>query len=43
MRPSGAGRTRLRFYIPTRGLIGYQPQLLSDTRGTAIMNRIFHA
>ena len=43
MRPSGAGRTRLRFHIPTRGLIGYQPQLLSDTRGTAIMNRIFHA
>ena len=43
MRPSGAGRVRLRFYIPTRGLIGYQPQLLSDTRGTAIMNRIFHA
>jgi GTP-binding protein len=43
MRPSGAGRTRLRFYIPTRGLIGYQPQLLSDTRGTAVMNRIFHS
>ena len=43
MRPSGAGRTRLRFLIPTRGLIGYQPELLSDTRGTAVMNRIFHA
>ena len=43
MRPSGAGRTRLRFNIPTRGLIGYQPQLLSDTRGTVIMNRNFHA
>jgi GTP-binding protein len=43
MRASGAGRTRLRFYIPTRGLIGYQPELLSDTRGTAVMNRIFHA
>jgi len=43
MRPSGAGRTRLKFLIPTRGLIGYQPELLSDTRGTAIMNRIFHA
>jgi GTP-binding protein len=42
MRPSGAARTRLRFYIPTRGLIGYQPELLSDTRGTAVMNRIFH-
>ena len=41
MRPSGAGRTRLRLRVPTRGLIGYQPELLSDTRGTAVMNRIF--
>jgi len=43
MRPSGIGRTRLRFYVPTRSLIGYQPELLSDTRGTAIFNRLFHA
>jgi GTP-binding protein len=43
MRPSGSGRTRLRFYVPTRSLIGYQPELLSDTRGTAIFNRLFHA
>lgn len=43
MRPSGAGRTRLRFLVPTRSLIGYQPELLSDTRGTAIFNRLFHA
>jgi GTP-binding protein len=43
MRPSGAGRVRLRFHVPTRGLIGYQPELLSDTRGTAVMNRVFHA
>ena len=42
MRPSGTGRTRLVFHAPTRGLIGYQGELLSDTRGTAIMNRIFH-
>ncbi|MBF20188.1 MAG: translational GTPase TypA, partial [Hirschia sp.] len=42
MRPSGGGRTRLVFHAPTRGLIGYQGELLSDTRGTAIMNRIFH-
>jgi GTP-binding protein len=42
MRPSGMGRTRLRFYVPTRSLIGYQPELLSDTRGTAIFNRLFH-
>ena len=43
MRPSGAGRQRLVFHAPTRGLIGYQGELLSDTRGTAIMNRLFHA
>src|SRR6185295_7188273 len=43
MRPSGVGRTRLVFHAPTRGLIGYQGELLSDTRGTAVMNRIFHA
>lgn len=42
MRPSGVGRTRLLFHAPTRGLIGYQGELLSDTRGTAIMNRIFY-
>jgi GTP-binding protein len=43
MRPSGGGRTRMVFYVPTRGLLGYQGELLSDTRGTAVMNRIFHA
>jgi GTP-binding protein len=43
MRPSGGGRLRLVFYAPTRGLIGYQGELLTDTRGTAIMNRLFHA
>ena len=42
MRPSGGGRTRMVFYVPTRGLLGYQGELLSDTRGTAVMNRIFH-
>lgn len=42
MKPSGHGRTRLVFHAPTRGLIGYQGELLSDTRGTAIMNRVFH-
>ena len=41
MRPSGGNRTRLVFNAPTRGLIGYQPELLSDTRGTAIFNRVF--
>jgi GTP-binding protein len=43
MRKSGGGRQRLVFYAPTRGLIGYQGELLTDTRGTAIMNRLFHA
>ena len=42
MRPSGAGRQRLVFHAPTRGLIGYQSELMSDTRGSAIMNRLFH-
>jgi GTP-binding protein len=42
MRPSGGGRLRLMFYAPTRGLIGYQGELLTDTRGTAVLNRLFH-
>jgi GTP-binding protein len=43
MRPSGGGRQRLVFHAPTRGLIGYQGELLTDTRGTAVMNRLFHS
>jgi len=43
MRPSGGGRVRLVFYAPTRGLIGYQGELLTDSRGTAVINRLFHA
>ena len=43
MRPSGGGRQRLVFHVPTRGLIGYQGELLTDTRGTAVMNRLFHS
>jgi GTP-binding protein len=42
MRPSGGGRLRLVFHAPTRGLIGYKGELLTDTRGTAVMNRLFH-
>jgi GTP-binding protein len=42
MRPSGGNRLRLVFHAPTRGLIGYLGELLTDTRGTAIMNRLFH-
>jgi GTP-binding protein len=43
LKPSGGGRVRLVFHAPTRGLIGYQGELLTDTRGTAIMNRLFHS
>jgi len=43
MRPSGGDRLRLVFRASTRGLIGYQGELLTDTRGTAIMNRLFHS
>ena len=43
MRPSGGDRLRVVFHAPTRGLIGYQGELMTDTRGTAIMNRLFHA
>ncbi|MCZ8182367.1 MAG: translational GTPase TypA [Beijerinckiaceae bacterium] len=43
MKPSGGNRLRLVFHAPTRGLIGYQSELLTDTRGTAIMNRLFKA
>ncbi len=42
MKPSGGNRLRLVFHAPTRGLIGYQGELMTDTRGTAIMNRLFH-
>jgi GTP-binding protein len=41
MRPSGGGKTRLTFSSPSRGLIGYHGEFLSDTRGTGIMNRLF--
>ena len=41
MRPSGGGKQRLTFIIPSRGLIGYHGEFLTDTRGTGIMNRIF--
>ena len=41
MRPSGGGKVRLSFLIPSRGLIGYHGEFLTDTRGTGIMNRLF--
>jgi GTP-binding protein len=42
MRPSGGGKLRLSFTGPTRGLIGYQGEFLTDTRGTGVMSRLFH-
>jgi GTP-binding protein len=42
MKPSGGGKLRLTFIAPSRGLIGYHGEFLTDTRGTGIMNRIFH-
>lgn len=41
MRPSGIGRTRIIFRAPSRGLIGYQSEFMTDTRGTGLMNRLF--
>jgi len=42
MRPSGGGKTRITFLAPARGLIGYHGEFLTDTRGTGLMNRMFH-
>ncbi|HYB09396.1 MAG TPA: translational GTPase TypA [Alphaproteobacteria bacterium] len=42
MKPSGGGKTRLNFLVPSRGLIGYQGQFLTDTRGTGVLSRLFH-
>jgi GTP-binding protein len=42
MRPSGGGKTRLVFHIPSRSLIGYHNEFMTDTRGTGIINRLFH-
>lgn len=43
MRPSGGGKTRITFLAPSRGLIGYQSEFLTDTRGTGVMNRLYHS
>jgi GTP-binding protein len=42
MRPSGGGKLRLTFLAPSRGLIGYQGEFMTDTRGTGLMSRLFH-
>jgi GTP-binding protein len=43
MRASGAGKTRITFLAPSRGLIGYQSRFLTQTRGTGVLNRLFHS
>jgi GTP-binding protein len=43
MRPAGAGKQRLVFLAPSRALIGYHGEFLTDTRGTGVLNRVFHA
>ena len=42
MKPAGAGKTRIVAHVPSRGLIGYHGQFLTDTRGSGVLNRIFH-
>jgi len=42
MKPSGGGKTRIVFHAPSRGLIGYHGEFLTDTRGTGIMHRLYH-
>lgn len=43
MKPAGVGKTRIVAHVPSRGLIGYHGQFLTDTRGTGVLNRIFHS
>jgi GTP-binding protein len=42
MKPSGVGKTRIVAHVPSRGLIGYHGEFLTDTRGTGVLNRVFH-
>ena len=42
MKPAGAGKTRIIAHVPSRGLIGYQGEFLTDTRGSGVLNRLFH-
>ena len=43
MRQAGGGKTRITALVPSRGLIGYHGEFLTDTRGTGVLNRIFTA
>ncbi|PCJ04866.1 MAG: translational GTPase TypA [Rhodobacteraceae bacterium] len=42
MKPAGVGKTRIIAHVPSRGLIGYQGEFMTDTRGTGVLNRVFH-
>ena len=42
MKPAGTGKTRIIAHVPSRGLIGYQGEFMTDTRGTGVLNRVFH-
>lgn len=42
MKPAGVGKTRIVAHVPSRGLIGYHGEFLTDTRGTGVINRVFH-
>ncbi|MFA5581513.1 MAG: EF-Tu/IF-2/RF-3 family GTPase, partial [Paracoccaceae bacterium] len=42
MKPAGTGKTRIVAHVPSRGLIGYYGEFLTDTRGTGVLNRVFH-
>ena len=43
LKPAGGGKSRLIFHAPSRGMIGYHGEFLTDTRGTGVMNRLFHS
>jgi GTP-binding protein len=43
MKPAGVGKTRIVAHVPSRGLIGYHGEFLTDTRGTGVLNRVFHS
>jgi GTP-binding protein len=42
MKPAGVGKTRIIAHVPSRGLIGYHGEFMTDTRGTGVLNRVFH-
>ena len=43
LKSSGSGKTRIIALVPSRGLIGYHSEFMTDTRGTGILNRVFHS